>query len=112
MKLTCLLVPCSELAGPFQDVTRAGDRGTRDSAATPEVLLLRPERGRPRPRATQSALCTGQSIYFIFILLFMPFIKLTILTVRLTRSIFGEVWFAMHIVLSLARVGLIAILCR
>ena len=51
----------SELAGPQQDVQRAGRGRERDTSAQTQVLLLRPERGLPRPGAAQPALRAGQT---------------------------------------------------
>lgn len=52
----------SELAGPQQDVQRAGGGRERDPSAQTQVLLLRPERGLSRPGPAQSALCTGLTL--------------------------------------------------
>lgn len=54
--------PLSELAGPRQDIERAGRRRDGDVAAEEEVLLLRPERGLQGPRSAESALRTGWQI--------------------------------------------------
>ncbi len=59
--LSAVAVLCvvSELAGPQQNIQRAGGGRERDPAAQTQVLLLRPERGLQGPGPAKSALCAG-----------------------------------------------------
>lgn len=51
----------SAMAGPLQDPAGTEYRCERDPSPQKEVLLLRPERGREGPGATESTLRTGGS---------------------------------------------------
>jgi len=50
---------CSGVAGPFQDVTRAGHWSFWNAAFTTQVFLLRSERWRPWSNPAEPALCSG-----------------------------------------------------